>query len=93
MKKQKSPRLHDIDRVIDDAKASSPKSGQRCRCCAVEVVRRLLLRYFERKDSGEEMPSLAYMTRVIEREFKVSKNSVYGHVNRCLQRNTSAAQR
>ena len=91
MKKKKSP-VEVLDGIIDEAKATSPKSGQRCRCCNVEVVRRLLLRYFERKDSGEEMPSLAYMARVIEREFKVSKNSVYGHVNRCLQRNTSAAQ-
>lgn len=74
------------DDILDEMKASARRGGQKCRCCGNEVVKAILARYFQRMDAGEDMPSITHVANVIERDYQISRESVRGHIRRCLKR-------
>lgn len=77
----------DIDALLNQALAAQPKTGTKCYCCNTPVLRDLIARYFERKDAGEDMPTINFLCQsIITPRFKVGRSGVEGHIRRCLKR-------
>ncbi len=74
-----------LDQICKEAQGIKP--GQKCRCCSLPVARDLIARYLERRDKGEQMPSLFYLaTQIIRPRFGISYGSVRGHIRDCLKK-------
>ncbi len=82
-----APQPHNLDDILDEAARTRPATGRPCRCCENPVARDLLLRYFERKDAGEDMPGLNWLhQQAIEPRFHISYDAVKRHIRNCLGR-------
>jgi len=77
-----------VDALLNKLAAQAkPKPGQKCRCCNTPIVHALILRYFQRLDAGEDMPSFSHLClSIIQPQFGICQGSVRGHVLRCLKR-------
>jgi hypothetical protein len=76
-----------IDRLIDEAK-KPVHIGAKCATCKNKAVASIVARYYERLDSGEELPSLwSIWSRLIEPAHGISFGSIKNHARRCLNRN------
>ena len=85
------PRLN-VDALIDSV--ANKKPGQRCRTCEDQQVAEIVLRLMERKERGEELPSIYTIHRsLIMNVSSVSLCSIKGHIQRCLRRDAKTGKR
>lgn len=83
---------NEIDRLLSMTKRTAPRSGRRCLSCDNERVQSILVRYFERKDAGEEMPSLTWIHAQLIHPV-ISFGAVRNHVIRCMGRNPATGDK